>query len=1423
MEQKEGRKIDLLLCCGDFQAVRNMDDLETMACPAKYRAINTFYKYYSGEKVAPYPTIFIGGNHEASNYLWELYYGGWAAPNIWFMGFAGAIKFGGVRIAGLSGIFKQADYSRGHHESLPYTDSTIRSIYHVRDYEVYRLMQMKLPIDVFLSHDWPRNIVEYGDKAALLRKKPFLQADIANGSLGSAPNEQLLSALQPSYWFSAHLHTKFPAIMAHPPASAQQQQHKGGGGSSTGSGSSGGSGGSSSGGPRATRFLALDKCLPGREFLQVLELDASGPLEFEYDEEWLAILRSTSGLTNLGFKHAPLPGMGSAREGPSQADLLFVKEAMSQRGGAGVSPDTFVPTAPAHDASVKSKQRPTMPVFPLRNPQTEAFLQMLQLPYDLAHGAPNPHARANPNASPSTGNGSSGGGSSGPRAGIGGRGAGSVAFSNASALDASVLQGRAPHAFGGLVPSSVATPSGPLPPPPPRSAGASLSLADNPEEIDLGDDEEDEGAGRRGDGGSPAAAEQLLSDCGRPTSGKWWAGYTGQTHVIIDEVFQDYCQLLGTHRSSRSSSVKHAPTRNPTFPSTLQQPSAESPTSATTAISNSAPSQVPSPATHSQLLSERAEELISLTDALSQHGYAATLICNSGSALLTKLQHLSISITSYSDPESTVAARQSTSNTTTVAIPVSHPSFFSDAAATPSPRDATFFASPGASSSANVQSHDGTAQFAGCHRGSNSSTRVQSWRSVFAQRSTRPPTQSNPQVPTPRPFPSQLLQPSIKPQQQQQQQHQPGPQWQQQQQPTLHPTPPQQPQPLGQLSVPPTSRQQPHWLLQHPSLYKQQPPDLPQQSQQQQCGVVPMHQAPNVHPVLLHHQQQQQQLQQWQEGQTPFRSVQQAQLCHPHHFIRTPDQQPWTPPPPPPPPPARQAPTHSAADPVHPPRPSGSSIANSLASAFCLGGCPPPPRSAVLPPTPPPKHPWVTDLILDPNFREVFSIHRPTQRYSRVLAALPPVFVGPTSRLQQLVRVLCAEMGRAIIVSGLDVAPWRRCDVVMTRWVSHTPHQSLLRVPVGSGGSSVSVAIAMADCAAVGGSGGESRPAGSPNNRAIGGGGSCGGSPGVMTRGGLNPVPTPWVIKTPAALTAPASLAATTTAPIASTDTDTIAAAQRSPAATSAAAGAATIQPPAPVEIKRSISHGSGGIARIFRSKFSNGGGGGGSSLGIMDRLCGSLGQHLTGIFASSPRAGNQRPHCTLLQSLSTEDVTSALQQELGGARRKHGSSSSGMQGAGRDSDCGIQDLRSSGSRSCTIGGSSRTSSASLGSMCMSADRTQAAAASAAAAAAAAAAATAAVPKAKVIQRRASLLSAQLDAQKLRLAQQQLLQERQAAVDAQVTRERADRAEVERRQRYTQLLRQYISAVAREQRTTPVAAAVPDLLHGSDPGNIPQL
>lgn len=85
VEDHENVKVDLLLICGDFQvskdqvslsllqqAVRNDSDLYCMAVPDKYKDMGTFYKYYCGEAIAPVPTIIIGGNHEASNFMQDL-------------------------------------------------------------------------------------------------------------------------------------------------------------------------------------------------------------------------------------------------------------------------------------------------------------------------------------------------------------------------------------------------------------------------------------------------------------------------------------------------------------------------------------------------------------------------------------------------------------------------------------------------------------------------------------------------------------------------------------------------------------------------------------------------------------------------------------------------------------------------------------------------------------------------------------------------------------------------------------------------------------------------------------------------------------------------------------------------------------------------------------------------------------------------------------------------------------------------------------------------------------------------------------------------------------------------------------------------------------------------------------------------------
>ena len=72
LEHDKSEKVDLLLVGGDFQSIRNNADLSCIAMPEKYRRLGDFAAYYNGTKKAPVLTIFIGGNHEASNYLSEL-------------------------------------------------------------------------------------------------------------------------------------------------------------------------------------------------------------------------------------------------------------------------------------------------------------------------------------------------------------------------------------------------------------------------------------------------------------------------------------------------------------------------------------------------------------------------------------------------------------------------------------------------------------------------------------------------------------------------------------------------------------------------------------------------------------------------------------------------------------------------------------------------------------------------------------------------------------------------------------------------------------------------------------------------------------------------------------------------------------------------------------------------------------------------------------------------------------------------------------------------------------------------------------------------------------------------------------------------------------------------------------------------------
>jgi lariat debranching enzyme len=175
---------------------------------------------------------------------------------------------------------------------------------------------------------------------------------IQTNTLGSPPGEVLLHSLKPKYWFAAHLHVKFSALVNHDEeerARASQQTENNHGVASNpdeidldfdeGNEASNAADEKvteesvieeqpTTTTANVTRFLSLDKCLPGREFLQIIDVPgyksrghkASGqengdnfPVEFCYDTEWLAIMKATAPYMSFERHQTPLPNPDDMR------------------------------------------------------------------------------------------------------------------------------------------------------------------------------------------------------------------------------------------------------------------------------------------------------------------------------------------------------------------------------------------------------------------------------------------------------------------------------------------------------------------------------------------------------------------------------------------------------------------------------------------------------------------------------------------------------------------------------------------------------------------------------------------------------------------------------------------------------------------------------------------------------------------------------------------------------------------------------------------------------------------------------------------------------------------------------------------------------------------------------------------------------
>uniref|UniRef100_A0AC34F6V8 Lariat debranching enzyme C-terminal domain-containing protein n=1 Tax=Panagrolaimus sp. ES5 TaxID=591445 RepID=A0AC34F6V8_9BILA len=361
MEQSSRMKFDLLICCGDYQAIRNLADLHTMHVKPNFRCLGTFHQYYSGQKIAPIFTIFVGGNHESSGFLAELPNGGWVAPNIFYMGYSNVVKFAGLTIGGLSGIYKSQDYNKGHFERPPFDYGSTISAYHVRSMDIFRLKQLARRndeprpncLDIIITHDWPVGITDFGDTRALLRYKPYFEDDIRNGVLGNPETMEVLRMLKPRYWFSAHLHCRYEAQVYHDHQEDINQL------------------------PEETKFLALGKPAKNQRFVEAVQIPIAedAKLTFEYDPLWCAVLRNTDHLLQLTSRNIYMPSSSGTEQWdfrPTQEQIQMVHQLF---GNNFEIPHNFQLTAPPH----RLTDSPLEPCLYYQNPQSTEFCEKLQI------------------------------------------------------------------------------------------------------------------------------------------------------------------------------------------------------------------------------------------------------------------------------------------------------------------------------------------------------------------------------------------------------------------------------------------------------------------------------------------------------------------------------------------------------------------------------------------------------------------------------------------------------------------------------------------------------------------------------------------------------------------------------------------------------------------------------------------------------------------------------------------------------------------------------------------------------------------------------------------------------------------------------------------------------------------------------------
>jgi lariat debranching enzyme len=210
-EAKARRRASFVLQVGDFEPHRDEADVATMDAPQRYRNLGEFPEYHRGKAAFPWPVYFIGGNHEPHRLLEPLASGGEVAPSCSYLGRVGLTEAGGLRVLGLSGIYRES--------ALPIPrpgrfDPAFSAYPYFNERDVDAALEAR-SVDVLMLHEWPSGLVGDVDEARLRGLRRFPSA----AEVGNDLARLLCDHLAPRLVLCGHMHIPFRAELQAAPSS----------------------------------------------------------------------------------------------------------------------------------------------------------------------------------------------------------------------------------------------------------------------------------------------------------------------------------------------------------------------------------------------------------------------------------------------------------------------------------------------------------------------------------------------------------------------------------------------------------------------------------------------------------------------------------------------------------------------------------------------------------------------------------------------------------------------------------------------------------------------------------------------------------------------------------------------------------------------------------------------------------------------------------------------------------------------------------------------------------------------------------------------------------------------------------------------------------------------------------------------------